>query len=222
MDATPATLLHPNQVYDTYLEAGNDELANLKIILTIRDPGSRELSLYNHMRGLYLESKIYGWYSIIAPDNLTALDFDSYVDQVLGPNPDNNIMLKSSYYAQFLKRWTEKFSRKQILVLSYDELHVSPKVTQDRICKFLGVDKTYFPGEIKNSNIRESSGKVHAMSCVTQKKIYKMYEEENDKLYQMLNDNRGPLMQQSPFLSFQKPDCTNVTVRKEAEQEAYH
>ena len=80
MDTAPATLLHPDNIYGAYLEAGNDELANLKIILTVRDPGSRDLSLYSHMRGLYLKSKDYGWYSITAPDNITALAFDSYVD----------------------------------------------------------------------------------------------------------------------------------------------
>ena len=99
---------------------------------------------------------------------------------------------------------------------------MNPKVTQDRICKFIGVDETYFPGEIKKFNRQETSGKVHAMSCVTQTKIYKMYEEENDKLHKMLNENRGQLMQQSLFFSFQEPDCTDVTVGNEEEQEAYH
>ena len=57
MDATPATLYCAKQVYETYMEAGGNQAAKLKMILILRDPASRELSLYNHKKYVYARTQ---------------------------------------------------------------------------------------------------------------------------------------------------------------------
>ena len=46
MDATPDYLTYPERIYETYSQA--NALPTLKVMLVIREPVSRELSLYNH------------------------------------------------------------------------------------------------------------------------------------------------------------------------------
>jgi len=212
MDATPATFLYPREFNETYLNAGGDQAAQLKIILILRDPGSRELSLYNHLRSLYLEFKAKDdWYSMIAPNGTTFLDFDTYVDEVFEPNPDNIKWFETSYYANHLEQWIKYFSREQILVLTYDELQTNPELTQNRVRKFLGANETEFSAVIRESNARKSRQKVRVMSCATQTKIHNMFEAENYKLQKFLRENPGPLMEQFPFPSFQEPDCVKIS-----------
>lgn len=54
MDATPNTLIFPEKVHKTYTEdnttASHEQLQQLKIILILREPISRQLSRYNHMK----------------------------------------------------------------------------------------------------------------------------------------------------------------------------
>ena len=57
MDATPNTLLYPQRVYDTYSEVGGIKaLSKVKLIAILRDPISREKSLYDHKKMLYRQS----------------------------------------------------------------------------------------------------------------------------------------------------------------------
>jgi len=49
MDATPDSLAFADRVHSSYKSAGADQLAAVKIIVVLREPVSRELSLYNHL-----------------------------------------------------------------------------------------------------------------------------------------------------------------------------
>merc|ERR1740124_1702229 len=212
MDATPNYFLHPKNVHATYYEAGGNQHDQLKIILIVRDPAARELSLYNHMVDQYTaEGAGDNWFNIIASKG-EVLGFDEYVDSVLKINLAQKSRGKESFYGDNLEEWTKYFARDQILVLSYDELHMTPELTQRRVRGFLGVDAADFSGKISVSNSKKSPLKVHDISCATQAKLNEIFEGENDKLYQFLDKNPGPLMEQSPFPSFQEANCTEVSV----------
>ena len=87
MDATPDTIRHSKHVSDTYLKAGGNQHADLKIILVLRDPAARELSLYNHMVVEYLKTKSRDeWFSVVAKEDGLAMSFDEYVTNVLEPD----------------------------------------------------------------------------------------------------------------------------------------
>ena len=49
VDATPETFLFPRRVKEVYDLAGKRALEELKIIIVVREPVARELSLYNHL-----------------------------------------------------------------------------------------------------------------------------------------------------------------------------
>jgi len=198
MDATPDYFRYPEKVHATYYEAGGDQLSQLKLILILRDPAARELSLYNHMVNAYMKDEDNdSWVSeVAAKDGPGVMGFDEYVESFLGHN--------DSFYAGYLEEWTEYFARDQILVLSYDELLATAELTQDRIRKFLGAD---LAGRIPISNRKKGPLKVNAMSCATLAKFDNVFEAENDKLYRLLNQSSGPLMEQNPFPKFQKATC---------------
>ena len=207
MDATPNTFRFPKKVHDTYHEAGAGQISKVKIILVVRDPISRELSLYNHMLTKYLETQSKdAWFSEVASEDGSALGFDEYVEKVLEPNlAEVNQGLKTSFYAHNIGEWSRYFSRDQILVLSYDEVHMKPKLAQDRVCNFLGSN---FPGELPVSNNKETSSKVHAISCSVRERLDRIFKEKNDKLYSLLDQSPGPLMEQRPFPKLQQVSCT--------------
>ena len=84
MDATPSAFKHPDRVNKIYVAAGGNQHAKLKIILTLREPVSRELSLYNHMRNTHIRvNSTDQWYDKHVTSETGALyDFDEYVENV--------------------------------------------------------------------------------------------------------------------------------------------
>ena len=87
MDATPNTLYYAKEVYETYMEAGGNQAAKLKMILILRDPASRELSLYNHKKHDYARTQDQNqWYSnILSKEDGSIMGFDKYVQDVVKP-----------------------------------------------------------------------------------------------------------------------------------------
>ena len=142
MDATPSAFKHPDRVNKTYVEAGGNQHAELKIILTLRDPVSRELFLYNHIWTSHVRFNTTDqWYD--KPVNVetgTIYDFDKYVENVLKIQLDNSSITNVGSYMYNIKRWTRYFKRNQILILSYDELLYYPSMAQGRVREFLGKD----------------------------------------------------------------------------------
>ena len=49
MDGTPNTIVAPEHVHELYDLAGPQYINQLKILVTVREPAARELSIYNHM-----------------------------------------------------------------------------------------------------------------------------------------------------------------------------
>jgi len=207
MDATPSAFKYPDRVHETYVEAGGNQHAELKIILTLRDPVSRELSLYNHMRNMHARDNTTDqWYDMYVTSETGALyDFDEYVENVLKKKLAGS-SFRVGYYADNIKRWTNFFKRNQILILSYDELLYNTSMTQDRVRKFLGKD---LPGIIPKMNVQTSDTAKTIISCAIQKELDEYFDPQNEKLYKLLNDTNQirPPMEQSPFPMLRKGPC---------------
>ena len=169
MDATQNTFKYPDKVHKTCVVAGRNQHAKLKIILTLREPVSRELSLYNYIRNAHVKFNTTDrWYDIVTSETGALYDFDEYVENALKKKLADSSVTNVGYYADNIKRWTRYFKRNQILILSYDELLYNTSMVQDRVREFLGKD---LPGIIPKMNVQTGETKAKIMSCAIQKEL---------------------------------------------------
>jgi hypothetical protein len=212
LDATPNTFFYPERVRKTYVEAGGRQADAVKLIAVLREPISRELSLYNHMAHDY---KVLGLVNdftkeVLKEDN-TMMSFDEFVEKVTVPNlqkEHGDDSSRSGLYALYLEKWFQYFDRQQILVLSYEELRTDALKLKERIEAFL---LTSIEGKFRPSN--ELSGnftKLSLPSCHAKQKLQAtFFDTENEKLYKLLESHPGPPMEQRPFPRFENPSCTD-------------
>ena len=210
LDATPNYLNKARRVYKTYTDkkAKESAIENLKIICVLREPVSRELSWYNHKLSQVLstEGDVPPWAKTLVHENSTIKTFDEYSDELA-----RNIKEKPSdkggnmgfytmgLYVDHLKEWEKRFDRKNILILSYDELLQEPAMTIQRIEKFLG---TKLIGSLRRENTQENSRKVKEVSSYAKAVLGPLYKDKNEELYRFIRDHPGPPMEQSPFPRF--------------------
>lgn len=206
LDATPDSLPFPNRVFSTYKAAGNDSVNTLKIIVVLRDPLMRELSLYNHLafdcRNLDASERN-EWHDQVLQNGREIMSFDQFVversipalHQDSGPGQST----RHSLYGKHLSAWFELFDRRQILVLSYEELNRDPRKIQERIQQFLGFP---IPGEIKHANSNDSPMKVRTPTGRAKNALLSAFSEANEMLYRLLDSKQGPPMEERPFPRF--------------------
>jgi Sulfotransferase domain len=207
MDATPDTLQFAERVRSIYDKAGGDQAHRLKIIVILREPVSRELSLYNHLvhdfKTLKPSEKT-SWNDQIINADGSIMSFDEFVEKVSLPALRNTTDLGRStrhgLYAIHLRKWFSLFDRKQILVLSFDELQHRPMNLEERIRSFLCYP---IPDGLKRANSNDHEGKLTSPSEPTKSKLQEVFAKHNEDLYQMLESNPGPPMEQKPFPRFQ-------------------
>lgn len=213
-DASPNTFAFPQRVYDTY-KYFPDLLHQLKIILAIREPISREMSLYNHYFHDFVHnnctvnspvssgcSQVAGW--MIPKEDGTPKNISEFIEaySVKSFKVGSNYALPSPR----LKKWFELFDPEQILLLSY-ELDIKPSFpAKEKIGKFLGYPvETEAP--LPASNTKASIDKVTAIPCSDLEKIKNDVERHNKDLYHILNTVKRPSMERSPWVHFTPPTC---------------
>jgi hypothetical protein len=209
LDATPDTLPFAERVRATYEAAGGNQAATVKIIVILREPVSRELSLYNHLafdcRGLRAADRS-AWHNQVVKEDGSIMSFDEFVldtsipalQRTTGPGRST----RHSLYYSHLSTWFKIFDRKQILVLSYDELQHHPGNLQERIRTFLG---HHVPGNLCRSNSNDSENKIRLPSRKAYETLQAVFAPTNKQLYQLLESHPGPSMEQQPFPKFQEP-----------------
>ena len=212
MDATPNYLTCPERVETIYRQAGGDHLKNLKVIVMLREPVSRELSLYNHKVYEYLKTKAKDqWYSDVAEgEDGTLLHFSSHANNVLFglENGDEWGIADTGAYARHLTKWFQFVDRKNLLAVSYDEFRADPRTVEGRIRHFLGLQD--LPQTTSEVNVIRYKERLDAPSCVAQDQLNAAFEPMNQALDELLNSNPGPDAQQKPFPKFHPLPCTNT------------
>lgn len=210
LDATPDTFAFAQRVRDIYETAGGNQVNTVKMILILRDPVARELSLYNHLafdcRNLEF-SQLNGWHKQVTRPDGSIMSFDEFVSDVSMPalvrdeSEDGGLGRSSrqGLYANHLQKWFNLFSRNQILVLSYAELCTNPEKLQDRIQNFLG---RAIPGKLRWANSNISQHKVQMPTNEARRHLAPFMKPHNERLYQLLEAHPGPPMEQRPFPRF--------------------
>ena len=229
VDATPNTFKFPHRVKEVYQLAGKSALEELKIIIVVREPVARELSLYNHLavecRGTISDScfarRIIFKHSL----NGTYLrSFHEYADFQFSENAmDQMPVLKQSrptgMYGDHFKQWFRYFDRKQILVLSYDELKQDEPSFLQRVVSFLdlGDGMKIIKSGTKPKNTKMSSSKIVLPPCDVQDHLSKVFLSSNDFFFKMMDAGEtGPSMEQRPFPRFEPSSCTAYKEDSEA------
>ncbi|EJK45022.1 hypothetical protein THAOC_36392 [Thalassiosira oceanica] len=204
LDATPNYLAYPERVKDIYSKAGRDAASELRLVVTLREPASRERSLYNHMvHELSRSGDLTAWYGEVArQDNGTAMAFSQYIESVLIPRFAADSVTpeqRTGMYFDHLARWASLFPRENILVLSYDELQEDPDTFRRRIEGFLG---SRFGGRFRRLNEKDVGGKDEPVSRSALDALAQVFAGKNEELYRFLESGGGPEVEQRPFPRF--------------------
>jgi len=200
LDATPNYLNQAQRVHDTYTneKAQNSAIDRLKLICILREPISRELSWYNHKLSKILRGDKDEYAFNIVHENSTINTFDEYSNELvqqIKKNPSRSYSL----YVDHLKEWVKWFDRKNLLILSYDELVQEPSMVIQRIEKFLGTKLT---GSFPHANSKENPQKVKVASSHAKQVLGSVFNDKNEELYRFIQNHPGPSMEQKPFPQF--------------------
>jgi len=185
IDATPDTFWFPKNVFEVYK---NDP--NLKIIVSLREPISRELSLYNHMIQQYKIRPNQTWIKNIFHTNGTIKTFE---EKILDMDKQ---YYKNSHYALYLTKWFTLFDPNQILVLSYEK-EVRPGTSaKERIMEFLGPSllfgdpyRPYQPGTFDEANEMNHAQKIQ-MPCSVVERLSPVMDGWNKELYELIASHK--------------------------------
>jgi len=227
MDATPNYLPFADRVQAVYDRLGEDARYSVRILLVLRDPVARELSLYNHKANLYRSGQSAAqekfWSNVIRKDDGQLMPFREFVEQTTlrrmsrGLCDGQKIHRMQCYgmYARHLAKWMESFGHEQILVLSYEEMVENSAGFQRRVRSFLGLlegrnGNGNGGGEtIPHRNQQDNAGsKVELMPCDVRDRLEAAFSGPNDELYELLSTKNGPVMEQRPFPKFKPVSCT--------------
>merc|ERR1712194_208112 len=196
---------------DTYKQAG--QLNSLKVIFSLREPISRDLSWYNHLKSGDLDF-LAPKNPVLAPKHPVVFvknhTYDEYARTFILPRLQNGTSHSSSVeislYAKHLETWFQLFRRNQILVLSYDEVVRNSTKARERVELFLG---QRFPAKrLEKTNPNDFEGKVVLPTCSVQQEWNKFFQPHNERLYALLSRG-GAEMEQDPFPKFRLGNCTN-------------
>jgi hypothetical protein len=197
LDSTPNYMLHPDRVRKTYDKQGTAD--DVKLIFVLREPVSREISSYNFQVDLILSNITDSWLSDTRKPGGGVRNFEEYLarKERMGRG---TVPFQFSLYGPHLKKWFDMFDRKQILVLSFDELRSNRTAFSERIRQFLMIsDVLELPGKDNQST------SAAVPSCELQKELAKRFESSNAELYALLEKHPGPEMEQRPFPKFESP-----------------
>ena len=136
-----------------------ETLPNVSFIFLLREPISRLISFYR-----------FGQQLNEIPMSMT---FDQYVELQRNSSSDNCpegynhpslCALQHGRYSVYLMRFLEVFGRSAINVAFYEELRRDPVAFMISICRWAGIDESYFGRyafDVKNRSVRMRSPRLH-------------------------------------------------------------
>merc|ERR1719454_326198 len=116
------------------------------------------------------------------------------------------------YYPQ-IKRFADKFSREQLLILNFENVLRDQPTYITKILYFYGLPANQSPPltAMPDDNNEEFGGKVVAMDCKTRDDLGGVYNQFNNELYGFLKRTHFKAPPQEPaFGYFGTPDCSTV------------
>jgi len=211
-------------VYDATPQAGNDPhmpqalytvmpvalRADVRLILTLREPASRFLSWYNHKLQespcnycSFCKGKFHGkWQGGTFSPTFTQdveCNIAAYQDAHAGwqtwyerhrsgdepGNPGAPLdIVRSIVYPDAVESWGKAFGRSQLLVLNFHSLVSDSTHFMQLIGSFVGLSL----GRLPHSNSAEDPRVVKTMCCEDWCRLQAVHAESNERLYTILNE----------------------------------
>ena len=155
----------------------------IKLIALLRNPVDKAYSHYH----LSLRSGVQksSFEEIIEEDVKTFQKFEntnSMIDDKYFRTYIEKSHLGRGFYAQQLKIWFELFDRKQILILTSEELSTDTNKTMNKIFQFLDLPDYEIPDTTKHNTAIYANMKID-----TRKKLISFYSKYNQDLFKLLN-----------------------------------
>ena len=155
----------------------------IKLIALLRNPVDKAYSHYH----LSLRSGVQksSFEEIIEEDIKTFQKFEntnSMIDDKYFRIYIEKSHLGRGFYAQQLKIWFELFDRKQILILTSEELSTDTNKTMNKIFQFLDLPNYEIPDITKHNTATYANMKID-----TRKKLISFYSKYNQDLFKLLN-----------------------------------
>jgi hypothetical protein len=219
LDATPNYLPSKNAPRILHERMPDFMRSHVKFVAILREPISRALSWYNHVRscsftaGCDLESLGAQCYRQVMKDIKpgTKPTFDATVRCAVNRpelgnfGREDEAMLEYGYYAKSLETWTKIWQRKNMLILSYDKLDDNADATLELVIKHYGLPKRKIVAPIEHLNTQSSPNKIEVIQCSTLATLHSHYFPHNDALYRQLaqdrNSGKAPDLEE-PFSKF--------------------
>lgn len=216
LDTTPGYVKFATRVHEIYQQAGTQDHGQLKVILTVRNPVHREISIYNHMMGDILTHPEgpprWAKATLTNRTDGRLLTFAQHA-RLVTENPQR--YGSQNLYARWLREWTRFFDRSQILVLSFDELQRDRPSFLRRLHAFLQLPPhdDGKPARIPHINAKnahwrgdktdKSAPMDQSVPCVLQDSLAARLTPHNDAFYQWMQQHPGPVSEQRPFPRFE-------------------
>lgn len=158
----------------TYIQSANVAkrikklLPNVKLIAILRNPIDRAFSEYNET----------------VRENSEKLSFEDAITFEMNEqkNPNSKNYLTKGKYANQLTYWYEIFPKKQLLIISAEDLQNNTQNTLQSIFQFLNLPN-YSIKDIQKRNV----GKYLPMKTETRKKLIDYFKPYNEDLYKLID-----------------------------------
>ena len=153
-----------------------NDLTNTKIIIIFRNPVDRAYS--NYKLGVRFDSENLTFENAIE-EEIEFLEKNTFRESI---ERKRSYLTKGLYYNQ-IKIWFDIFPRKQIHILSTEEMQKDPQKSLSKIYKFLDISEY----TIKNPQKRKFV-KYEKMNDETRKKLLEFYKPHNEKFFQVIEN----------------------------------
>jgi hypothetical protein len=124
---------------DEVAERIHNTLPNVKLVAVVRHPIQRAFSHYRMLKKRGYETRTF---EQAAEDNLKGRTKIPNYDE-----PDSNY-IGCSEYGRILKRYYDLFPKKNILIITTDELRENPSAVIEHFFSFINIDTSYTPPDI--------------------------------------------------------------------------
>lgn len=226
IDATPDYFTKPHVPERMNITFTRRSMETKKLVLVLREPVSREFSLYEHltrhclngMKSAFLrESFRNSTRNICGERHCRFLKcqrhkiYPSADDSALLQGLDTfsqyfssgQLFVNNSFYEVHLLKFLQYFKRDQIFVVNFDRLVKETTKVIRQISEFLEIDVSYWgaTASLPHSNI---GGLNISIDCDSQRRLKAIFEPHNLALYDLLGYPGAP-PSQPPFFQFSDP-----------------
>lgn len=169
---------------------------NIKLIAIVRNPVDRAFSQYNHWvrngieRRSFQEavtSEIEKLESFLNSIDILELKKTEKIKEICrqvrkGNSKEKTCYLWEGLYVYFLQKWTNYFSKEQLLVLASEDFYAQPEVEMKKVNSFLGLPD-YRLTQYKKYN----AGKYSSIDEKLYGRISEFFQPHNQRLEEYLN-----------------------------------